>query len=66
MRILHIPKKLVKLMVGGEKIKTENIEIAILIFNLLHRAGADFCARRKYGQTDRHTDTQTDRQKVFL
>ena len=54
-------------MVGGNKIKSENIEIAILIFKLLHRAGADFCARRKYAQTDRqtHTHTQTDR-KFFM
>ena len=32
-------------MVGGNKIKSENIEIAILIVNLLHRARADLCAR---------------------
>ena len=59
-------KKLVKLKVGDNKIKSENIEIAILIFKLLHRAGADFCARRKYAQTDRHTHTHTQTEIFFI
>ena len=47
-------------MVGGNTIKSENIEIAILIFNLLHRARVR--GSRKYRQTDKQTDTQTHRQ----
>ena len=50
-------KKFDKLKVGGKKIKSENIEIAILIFNLLHQARG----RRKYRRTDRQTDRQTHR-----
>ena len=49
-----------KLKVGDIKIKSENIEIAFLIFNLLHRARVR--GSRKYRQTDRHTDRHTDRQ----
>ena len=49
-----------KLNVGGNKIKTENIEIAILIFNLLHQASGRRKYRRTDRQTHRHTDTQTE------
>ena len=50
--------KLVKLKVGDNKIKSENIEIAILFFNLLHQARGS----RKYRRTDRQTHRQTDTQ----
>ena len=47
---------------GGDKIKIENIEIAIFIFKLLHRArGVESTDK----QTDRQTDTQTDRKFFY-
>ena len=42
---------------GGDKIKSKNIEIAILIFKLLHRARG---VESTDAQTDRHTDRQTE------
>ena len=44
-RNLQKPNNLVYFKIGCDKIKTENIEIAILIFNLLPRARAGVCAR---------------------
>ena len=44
-RSIYTSQKLEKLKVSGGKIKTENTEIAILIFNLLHRARGGVCAR---------------------
>ena len=53
---------------GDNKIKSENIEIAICNFNLLHRAGAGVCARVCAGveSPDRQTHTHTDRQNFFM
>ena len=59
-------------MVGGKKIKSENIEIAILIFKLLHCAGAGVCTRLCAGvestdkQTDRHTHTDRHTESFFI